>query len=152
MTWWMKILAIWAPFVVIALLVIAVAAANAWMERRSERERWYEATGETGKHSAQALRDRLAEVPAAPRHDQPLALAQPPPQPASYSPQPAQPAPTEVPSTPPPEPPAVSTAELRLWARQTGLRVADRGPVPAHVREAWLRAQQIGEPGASPRP
>ena len=79
MTWWMKILAIWAPFVVIALLVIAVAAANAWIERRSERERWYEAIGETGKHSTQALRDRLAEVPAAPRHDQPLALAQPPP-------------------------------------------------------------------------
>lgn len=33
--------------------------------------------------------------------------------------------------------PAVTTSELRAWARSTGLDVNERGPVPASVREAY---------------
>jgi hypothetical protein len=43
---------------------------------------------------------------------------------------------------PPPLPPAVTNAELRRWARSAGLQVADRGPMPAHVREAWSKAHR----------
>jgi hypothetical protein len=52
---------------------------------------------------------------------------------------------TASPRIPPePIPPAasVSNAELRRWARNSGLNVADRGPIPKHVREAWAKANQ----------
>jgi hypothetical protein len=46
----------------------------------------------------------------------------------------------------PPKPTAsaasVSNAELRRWAKDCGLRVADRGPIPGHVREAWAKANR----------
>jgi hypothetical protein len=148
MTWWVQILAVWAPFVVIAMLVIAVAAANDWIERRSEREHQYGANRKAAQQSTQAPRSQPAEVLSETRPGQPSAVAQPLPHPPSHRREPVQPLPPAS-TEPPPETPAVSTAELRRWARQTGLRVADRGPIPAHVREAWLRAQQAGEPGAS---
>jgi hypothetical protein len=37
---------------------------------------------------------------------------------------------------------SVSNAELRRWAKDAGLRVADRGPIPGHVREAWAKANR----------
>jgi hypothetical protein len=44
----------------------------------------------------------------------------------------------------PPKPTApsvsISNAALRQWARESGLSVADRGPIPSHVREAWAQA------------
>jgi hypothetical protein len=48
------------------------------------------------------------------------------------------------PIPPKPTPPAasVSNAELRRWARNSGLRVADRGPIPGHIREAWAKANR----------
>jgi hypothetical protein len=144
MIWWAKLLAVWAPFVVIAMLVIAFAAVHAWLERRSERLLRYESSREVAQPSTQA--------PAPPRGRH-AAVEQPPPQPVSIPPQPAQPSPPppmEPAFRTAPEPPAMSTAELRRWARNTGLRVADRGPVPTHVREAWLKAHRTGEAAALP--
>ncbi len=38
------------------------------------------------------------------------------------------------------EEPAPSAAELRDWARRTGIAVSDRGRIPTHVHDAWWRA------------
>ena len=54
--------------------------------------------------------------------------------------------PPQPPPPPPPLPTAVSSAEMRRWARASGLQVSDRGPIPARVREAWLRAQGSPSP------
>jgi hypothetical protein len=35
----------------------------------------------------------------------------------------------------------VSTSELRAWARNNGFPVADRGRLPAEIRDAWEAAQ-----------
>ena len=90
MTWWQTFLAAWAPFVLLAIGVLAAVVADAWRESRTA-DRW----------------------------DQHEAHAEPP---------------------PPPQPTAVTSAEVRRWARTSGLQVSDRGPIPARVREAWLRA------------
>lgn len=37
---------------------------------------------------------------------------------------------------------AVSTSELRAWAKNNGFQVGDRGRLPAEVRSAWEAAQQ----------
>jgi hypothetical protein len=123
-TWWGRLLVAWAPFAVIAVLVIAVVATNAWMGRRADREHRREARGQAAHPSTQPPRPQAAEVPP-----------------------PGPPLPPAA-----PEPVIVSTADVRRWARSTGLRVADRGPVPAQVREAWVTAQQKGEPAASSAP
>ena len=78
MIWWAKLLAVWAPFVVIAMLVIAFAAVHAWLERRSERLLQYESSREVAQPSTQA--------PAPPRGRH-AAVEQPPPQPVSIPPQ-----------------------------------------------------------------
>lgn len=42
-----------------------------------------------------------------------------------------------------PPQPALSTAELRAWARANGFTVSDRGRLPPHIHQAWRDA---GEP------
>ncbi len=45
--------------------------------------------------------------------------------------------------------PAPSSAEIRTWARSTGLSVSDRGRIGADVRDAYLRRSQSGQAGIS---
>jgi hypothetical protein len=49
------------------------------------------------------------------------------------------------PQTPGPEP---STAEIRAWARSTGLAVTDRGRLRPEILQAWRVAHQQQAPGA----
>lgn len=46
----------------------------------------------------------------------------------------------------------VSTAEVRAWARQNGLAVADRGRVSSDVVNAWQSAQTPTRPKRRPAP
>lgn len=45
-----------------------------------------------------------------------------------------------------------STAEVRAWARQNGLAVADRGRVSGEVLDAWQSAQTSTRPKRRPAP
>jgi hypothetical protein len=129
MTLGMQVLAMMAPFAGLAVVVLAGFAVSAWTGRRTERVQ------------QRGIRTAALYLPPPP----PSAALPPEPaeprQPAPPTPSAARPPePAEAPQTP--LPPAVTNAELRRWARSAGLRVADRGPVPAHVREAWSKADR----------
>jgi hypothetical protein len=119
MTGWLSLMVVWAAITALGVAVIAGFAVSARMRRKAEDERL-------------AQPEQVVPVDS---------LRRPPPdQPAEVVPQQSPPSPT---STEQPTPPAsVSNAELRRWARSSGLQVADRGPIPRHVREAWATAHQ----------
>jgi hypothetical protein len=47
------------------------------------------------------------------------------------------------PRAPAPRESVVSNADLRRWARAEGLSVADRGPIPARIRQEWADAHPV---------
>ena len=130
------LLAAYVLVAVFGLAVLAAFAVSGSLGRKADRltERGQEIA------SYQLLRPPPGTYPPEVSTGQPAVpppnhrpLAPPPP----FTPQPPPPPPV----APRPVPKAtVSSAELRLWARDSGLRVADRGPIPAHVREAWAKA------------
>ena len=134
----MQLFALLAPFAGLAVLVLALFAVSAWTSRRTEQLQQRE------------LRTDAADPQALP--PPPYAAPPPPPPPAAAPAEPAEepqapppPPPAALPpeaAEPPQPPPAVTNAELRRWARNAGLKVADRGPIPAHVREAWSKAHR----------
>ncbi len=127
MTWWETFLAAWAPFALLAILVMAAVIIQAWRDGRTD-----------GRNTDEAH----TREPLPPPSPQPASAVQPPDPPLARQATPPQPTPTQ--ETPPQETP-VSSAELRRWARSSGLQVSDRGPIPARVREAWLWAHQEPE-------
>lgn len=124
---------------VVGLAVLAAFAVSGSTGRKADRGRLTEQLEDIS--SPQPLRPPPGiyppEVPVGhpavlPPNDRPS--APPPP----VTPQPPLPPP---PVAPAPGPQATaSNAELRRWATDSGLRVANRGPIPAHVREAWVKA------------
>lgn len=100
MSWGWRAFAVWAPFAVLAVVVLASCAVGTAIRRRAERRQ---------------------------PHGVGTDVVEPPP----------------PPPPPPPPAPSASTAELRRWAKSAGLRIADRGPIPAQVREAWSRAHGL---------
>jgi type IV secretory pathway VirB10-like protein len=126
MTLGMQVLAMMAPFAGLAVLVLAVFAVSAWTGRRTERLQQH------GIRTAALYRPPPSPWGAVPPEPAEPPQPAPPPPPAAPPPEPVEP-------PQPPLPPAVTNAELRRWARGAGLRVADRGPVPTHVREAWSK-------------
>jgi hypothetical protein len=103
--------------VLVAVLLLLTVAFTACRRSRADRR---------------ADRDAQAVPPPRPPHA--AASQPPPPPPVNLS---GQPSPS---TSPPPLVASVGNAELRRWAKASGLRVADRGPIPAHVRAAWSNA------------
>ncbi len=134
MTWWETFLAAWAPFALLAILVMATVTIQAWRDRRTDRRNPDEA------HTWEPL------PPPAP---QPASAVQPPDPPLRQAPPQATPPQATPPQETPPQKTPVSSAELRRWDRSSGLQVSDRGPISARVREAWSRAHQEPENHAS---
>jgi hypothetical protein len=122
---------------VFGLAVLSTLVLSGSLKRRADRRQPREVQRDIGYGPVQAPPG--AYPPQVPDR-QPVLLPPTPRQPA--------PPPPVVPQAVPPPPVApqtapkttVSNAELRRWARDSGLRVADRGPIPAHVRRAWAKA------------
>ena len=125
--------------------VLVIVAINHWIDERAvrrERAAYTAARQPSLRHVVRlqpapapnrSTRVQPPSRPAAP--DQPL----PPPEPVVNVETPA-PEPREPVLPPPPHEPRVSNADIRRWARATGLQVADRGAIPARIRQAWSDA------------
>jgi hypothetical protein len=107
-----------------AALVLVGFAISHWLRARAERR------------ERRPVRAVPAAPPAAPAPAAPAPVA-----PVPVAPPPVAPLPV-LPVAPPPvaRERVVSNAELRRWARTAGLSVADRGPIPARIRQAWAAA------------
>jgi hypothetical protein len=114
-----SMLTVHLSFAGFGFVVLAAFAVSGWLrgkaERRQARERQWD--------------NFPALLPRRPAAYPPEVQAR---QPAPFPPLPRQPT----------APAPVSSAELRRWARNSGLRIADRGPIPRHVREAWAQVHR----------
>ncbi|WP_116451438.1 Lsr2 family protein [Blastococcus litoris] len=129
---WLVLVMAWGAMALLGLAVIVGVTISGWARRRSD-----------GRLTDERLRAGPADAVPTPR-DQPAGgqsrRTAPPLPPPPEPPPPFEPPPTPAGQATPVRP--VGNAELRQWARTSGLHIADRGPIPRHVREAWAQAHQ----------
>lgn len=139
-------------------VLVAVTFAH-WSDQRPARRDHRPSRDED--HRSRRAPDPVVEI-RSPRPAPPMTRARPP-EPAARGLPVLPPAPVADVEPPPPGsrravvPPSpaqsnLSTADLRRWARAEGLRIADRGPIPARIRQAWSDAHPRWEdaPNADP--
>ena len=124
--------------------VLVIVAINHWIDERAARR---ERTSDIA--APQPSPRPVVRIPPAPAPDR-SSRVQPPQTASSDQPvllpdpvvviEPPAPEPREPVLPPSPHEPRVSNADIRRWARATGLHVADRGVIPARIRQAWSDA------------
>jgi hypothetical protein len=131
--------------VAVAAGVLVVVALEHWMRQRaSRRGRGARAAQHQPKPAPEPVVKLQSARPAVPPRVQPP--LKPVIQDVSLRPAPMVGIELQSPeSHTPPVPPAplgpmVSNADIRRWARAEGLHIADRGPIPARIRQAWADA------------